>query len=119
MIAEEKWRNEAACKGMDPDIFHPEAHDTKAVFTILDICRACPVRVDCLKHAIASGEREGWWGGMSPRKRRTILTTMNRVPNHGTRKRYELHLALGEDCYQCRTQHTARVRPFKRKGRAA
>jgi WhiB family redox-sensing transcriptional regulator len=41
------WRNRAACKGVDPDIFYPvsdeEAEEAKA------ICALCPVREACLE----------------------------------------------------------------------
>ncbi len=65
------WRNRAACRGIDPDIFFPvtdeEAEPAKA------ICNACPVREACLEFALAAREREGVWGGATERERRRII----------------------------------------------
>lgn len=65
------WRNRAACRGIDPDIFFPitdeEAEPAKAV------CNACPVREACLEFALAAREREGVWGGATERERRRIV----------------------------------------------
>ena len=36
------------------------------------VCRRCPVRSECLEHAIARRENDGMWGGTSPRQRRAI-----------------------------------------------
>ena len=65
------WRNRAACRGIDPDIFFPvtdeEAEPAKA------ICNVCPVRETCLEFALAAREREGVWGGATERERRRII----------------------------------------------
>ncbi len=65
------WRNRAACRGIDPDIFFPvtdeEAGPAKAV------CDACPVREACLEFALAAREKEGVWGGATERERRRIV----------------------------------------------
>jgi WhiB family redox-sensing transcriptional regulator len=65
------WRNRAACRGIDPDIFFPvteeDAEPAKA------ICDACPVREACLEFALAAREREGVWGGCTERERRRIV----------------------------------------------
>lgn len=65
------WRQRAACRGVDPDVFYPvsdeEAEEAKA------ICRACPVREACLEYALVSRERDGVWGGATERERRRIL----------------------------------------------
>lgn len=65
------WRQRAACRGVDPDIFYPvsdeEAEDAKA------ICATCPVRQLCLDWALANREKEGVWGGATERERRRIL----------------------------------------------
>jgi hypothetical protein len=35
-------------------------------------CAGCPVRLDCLSHAVEEKERYGLWGGLSPLERRRI-----------------------------------------------
>ena len=65
------WRQRAACRGVDPDIFYPvsdeEAGPAKA------ICAQCPVRQPCLEHALDVRERDGVWGGATERERRRML----------------------------------------------
>ncbi len=51
----------AACRGMPPARFYPLpgalADDALAV------CERCPVRDECGRHAIETGEEQGIWGG--------------------------------------------------------
>ena len=65
------WRNRAACRGIDPDIFFPvtdeDAGPAKAV------CDVCPVREACLEFALAARERDGVWDGATERERRRIV----------------------------------------------
>ena len=65
------WRQHAACRGVDPDIFYPvsdeEAEAAKAV------CAQCTVREMCLEYALMSRERDGVWGGATERERRRII----------------------------------------------
>ncbi|MGD0984432.1 MAG: WhiB family transcriptional regulator [Acidimicrobiales bacterium] len=65
------WRQRAACRGVDPDIFYPvsdeDAEEAKAV------CASCTVRQACLEYALAAREREGVWGGLTERERRRIV----------------------------------------------
>jgi WhiB family transcriptional regulator, redox-sensing transcriptional regulator len=70
------WRQRAACRGIDPDIFYPvsdeDAEDAK------DICLTCGVRQTCLEYALANREREGVWGGATERERRRMLRQRRR-----------------------------------------
>jgi WhiB family redox-sensing transcriptional regulator len=70
------WRQRAACRGVDPDIFYPvsdeEAEDAKA------ICASCPVQQLCLDWALTYREKEGVWGGATERERRRILRRRRR-----------------------------------------
>ena len=65
-----RWQDQAACLGMDPDLFFPERGASTR--EAKGICRACIVREDCLEYALANGEKFGIWGGMSERERRRI-----------------------------------------------
>ena len=70
------WRQQAACRGIDPAVFYPDleepAHGAKA------ICIGCPVRQACLEWALATREKEGVWGGCDERDRRRILRQTRR-----------------------------------------
>lgn len=58
----------ALCAQTDPEIFFPEQGASSR--SAKRVCMACPVRADCLAHALAVGERYGIWGGLSERERR-------------------------------------------------
>lgn len=62
------WQGDARCAGMDVNIFYPTSGQSSE--RAKRICEACPVRVQCLNHALRTNERHGVWGGMSPRERR-------------------------------------------------
>ena len=38
-----------------------------------DLCRSCPVRTECLAHALDHRVEFGVWGGMTERERRALL----------------------------------------------
>lgn len=65
------WRQRAACRGVDPDIFYPasdeDADEAKG------ICGVCPVREACLEYALVNRERDGVWGGATERERRRLI----------------------------------------------
>jgi WhiB family transcriptional regulator, redox-sensing transcriptional regulator len=76
MAVIEIWNQQAACKGLDPDIFYPvsdeEAEVAKAV------CAQCAVQRDCLEHALGSRERDGVWGGATEKERRRMIRQRRR-----------------------------------------
>lgn len=80
VVSEMPWKADAACRGMDPDLFHPqtgwsehaEAHGPVVLGQVeaaKAVCSTCPVRQECLDYALAAGETEGVWGGLDPRER--------------------------------------------------
>lgn len=42
------------------------------------VCRGCPVRRECLEHALAARETDGVWGGLTPEERRHEIRRRNR-----------------------------------------
>lgn len=85
----------AACAGFSerygydpfhPDIIDSDGHewlddgtiweafgDTSPYYTeARDVCEGCPIRKDCLAHAMERKERWGMWGGLTPIERRRI-----------------------------------------------
>jgi WhiB family redox-sensing transcriptional regulator len=66
----ESWQDHAACAGLDGELFFPErGADTTAVRTV---CTGCPVRWECLEHALARREDHGIWGGLTAPERQRI-----------------------------------------------
>lgn len=64
------WMADAACRGMDPELFFPErGEDTR---TARQVCFSCSVRSHCLDYALDNKEGYGVWGGLSVRGRETL-----------------------------------------------
>jgi WhiB family transcriptional regulator, redox-sensing transcriptional regulator len=61
------WMFEAACRGMDAEIFFPASDGDDAAAKA--VCDACPVRAACLAFAIDHSERFGIWGGLDEKQR--------------------------------------------------
>ena len=67
------WRRAAACRGMDPDAFHPVRG--ASVAQAKTICARCPVRVECLNDALSGPPITGIWVGELPPVWRTGLVS--------------------------------------------
>lgn len=67
------WLNDAACAGLPIESFFVQAGHVIDE-EVLNVCRACPVRLDCLKHAYNPhlNITGGYFGGMSPGQRREM-----------------------------------------------
>jgi hypothetical protein len=63
------WLSQTACGDMAIDDFFVEAgHAIEE--TALQVCRGCPVRIECVKHAYDMQVTGGYFGGLSPGQRR-------------------------------------------------
>lgn len=74
-LADEDWRERAACQNEDWRLWFAETRtekDRRDRATAMVICQGCPVRADCLRWALARGER-GIWGGTNDNERRAAL----------------------------------------------
>ena len=65
------WRQKAACRGLDSEIFYPTSDD--AADTAKSVCNACAVRTPCLEYALSHREHDGIWGGATEKERRRIV----------------------------------------------
>lgn len=66
------WWSEAACRGLDPNVFHPSPDDVAGLRAAVAVCETCPVRDECLRYALETGEEQGVWGGVSGRARKAM-----------------------------------------------
>lgn len=70
VAVDQTWTARAACAGTDPDeLFVTGAAQRDAA----RLCRACPVRLECLADALDSRTEFGVWGGLTERQRRALL----------------------------------------------
>lgn len=100
----EMWHDLAICTQTDPELFHPEKGGSGAK-EAKKICASCPVRLQCLQHALDNDEKYGIWGGLSERERRR-LTNADQAPTDtgicGTAQGYQRHRYRGEQaCPEC------------------
>lgn len=65
------WQEQAACHGIDPDVFFPTSEEEAG--PALAYCGACRIREMCLAWALKNGERYGVWGGLTEQQRRRIV----------------------------------------------
>lgn len=80
------WRDSAACRNVDPELFFPVGNTGPALLQIEDakaVCRRCPVTTLCLTFALETKQESGVWGGMSEdergRKKRSASAQRRRV----------------------------------------
>lgn len=64
------WRDDALCAQTDPTVFFPDKGESPTAAR--RVCFACPVRRECLTHAVAAPEPWGVWGGLTARQRRRL-----------------------------------------------
>jgi WhiB family redox-sensing transcriptional regulator len=71
----ERWRQHAACRDVDPEVFFPVGVTGAAVAAIAAakaICQDCAARAACLEFAVSTNQEYGIWGGASEEERRDI-----------------------------------------------
>lgn len=64
------WQEQAACFGIDPDVFFPVSEEEAG--PALVFCGSCSLKDVCLAWALKNGERYGVWGGLTEQQRRRI-----------------------------------------------
>ncbi len=75
----DRWFEFAACRGDDADLFYPPLAGERKKAKLMrerrakNVCDHCDVRLECLEHALATGERYGIWGGLNDAERRGLL----------------------------------------------
>ncbi|KOG35171.1 WhiB family transcriptional regulator [Streptomyces resistomycificus] len=71
----DSWRDHAACRQEDPDLFFPIGSTGPALVQqeqAKAVCRRCPVQEPCLQWALDTGQTLGVWGGTSENERRSL-----------------------------------------------
>lgn len=71
-VRPEPWMAGAACATTDPDMWFPLQGDQPTADRAKKVCRACPVREQCLEFALRTEQQTGIWAGLSPKSLRTL-----------------------------------------------
>lgn len=69
------WHADAACRGMDPALFFPDAKGPTVVAPEVEAaCRRCPVKAECLDEVLAWTDEAdwGWRAGLTAAERRKL-----------------------------------------------
>jgi WhiB family redox-sensing transcriptional regulator len=70
VLEERPWSVFAACQDAKDVSFFPQSKAEEKAAAM--ICAICPVREECLDHALFTNERFGMWGGVSEKQRRAL-----------------------------------------------
>ena len=69
------WRDLAACRDYDPELFFPAGETGPAAEQIKQakrVCASCDVQDDCLTYAVETNQVSGVWGGLTEDERRPV-----------------------------------------------
>ena len=82
MTARANWRDDAACRDADPDLFFPVGTTGPALRQIGEakrVCRTCPAQTQCLAWALDNRVIDGVWGGTTGEERRAMRSLPRRM----------------------------------------
>jgi WhiB family redox-sensing transcriptional regulator len=74
-----EWRNDAACRSLDPELFFPIGQGPAArsqIAAAKAVCTRCSVARECLAWALETGQDAGVWGGLTEDERRELRREM-------------------------------------------
>lgn len=96
------WRDRAACRDHDPELWFPLPSQTAT--TARAICVDCPVRQACGADALKTGENFGIHGGFSmPRERAALRAFLDVVSGLCDMCGREMHVKINlRTCAECR-----------------
>ncbi|MFF3096732.1 MULTISPECIES: WhiB family transcriptional regulator [Streptomyces] len=84
------WSDDAACVGAEAAVFFPVgAKGVPAQIYALhakSFCRRCPVRAECLQHALTFPEKFGVWGGLDEGERAELRRDARRAAERERRR---------------------------------
>ena len=75
MLTITDWREIAACRDSEPNLFFPIGTTGPAIDQIEAakvVCVDCSVREECLNYALATNQEAGVWGGYAEDERRRL-----------------------------------------------
>jgi WhiB family transcriptional regulator, redox-sensing transcriptional regulator len=111
----EPWREQAACKGVDPNLFFPGSGGVTD--EAKRVCATCPVAGECLDYSLRTCQKLGIWGGTSESERRKLRRGIREIRGPvpcGTVAGWARHKRRNEDvCDECRTAYNAKQKAYR------
>jgi WhiB family transcriptional regulator, redox-sensing transcriptional regulator len=87
------WSDDAACRGVETAVFFPVGANGVPTKTEAEYakryCGPCPVRGECLTHALTKREDYGVWGGLDENERAELLRLARRAAERQRRAEKE------------------------------
>jgi WhiB family redox-sensing transcriptional regulator len=113
-----EWMSQAACRGLDSNIFYPDPPKRGIGIAAARACLPCPVQDECLLWALQKPEKFGVWGGTSERDREAILKGIyrKRCPVCGSGRHTDT--TTGQICMACGVYWQTRQRAPREKADA-
>lgn len=105
---DEDWRAESLCRGENADVFFPLKVTNRTIAAAMALCKACPVRVQCLQIAVVYGY-DGIWGGSTYAQRNYL------VKNKFNNKTYGFSIDDAKEMLKEISFVSVSVRPNRRK----
>lgn len=99
-----EWLDDAACRGMDVNLFFPQPNEHDKTRQALAACARCPVTAECLADAETSGEHRGIRGGLTVTQRDRLRYT-HRPIRHGTPYAYSKRACRCDLCRAAGTRY--------------
>jgi|APGre2960657404_1045060.scaffolds.fasta_scaffold41949_2 WhiB family redox-sensing transcriptional regulator len=63
------WMESAVCRQTDLELWFPDRENPAGLIRTINrarnICRSCPVQIECLDYALANNEKYGIYGGIN------------------------------------------------------
>lgn len=75
MLTVTDWRDLAACRDSDPELFFPigtTGHAVDQIRKATAICGSCSVQEECLQYALETNQEAGIWGSYPEDDRRRL-----------------------------------------------
>lgn len=122
-----EWAERGACRGSDANFFPTQEFKGGAslrmrreIAEAKAVCARCPVKDECLAHALRNEEPDGIWGGLTREGRKRLrlgqVVSTRKPINHGTAGGYIAHRRRKEEpCKWCVSAHAT----YQRINRAA
>ena len=104
------WRNHAACRDVDPELFFPlgtEGASLPQIEQAKQICLTCPVSETCLRWALDNGDAGVWGGTTDEDRRRYRRSRITRVRQRGESEPLLCTRQAGRDGGGYRTSNVA------------
>lgn len=78
-----EWADRGTCRDARDDVHFPTGRENSPGYRLAAAiakreCAGCPVRAECLAHALDVNEPHGVWGGTTPAERAAIRTRRDR-----------------------------------------